>query len=211
VNSGRFKQVQLVALAAVVLAVLIAQIALAGGSDQAKVARKQGLINQRLQGEINRLRTHVAARARVAKKKRKGRRGPAGPQGPPGTQGPPGPGATTFSTTLPQGTTNGTVATLSNGLTVIGTCTNGPANVVVNVKSTSGSSTVQASGTGTNGAGVFRADVDGGNSLGPIQDTAQADMDVIARDTTVGGFDRIDVHGAFGLPCKFWGMVIPSS
>jgi len=122
-----------------------------------------------------------------------------------------GPGATTFSTTLPQGTVNGTVATLSNGITVIGTCTNGPANVVLSTKTTNGTNTEQASGTATNGAGVFRNDVDGSPSSGPVQDTSQVDIDMIARDTTIGNFERIDAHGAFGLPCKFWGMIIPSS
>jgi hypothetical protein len=195
----------------VVLAVLIAQISLAGGSDEVKIASHQRPINKRLQHEINQLGAQVGTPAQAAKKKRNGRRGPAGPQGPPGQRGAQGPGATTFTATLSQGTSNGTVATLANGLTVIGTCTNGPANVVVNVKTTSGSSTLQASGTATNGAGVFRADVDGGNSIGPAQDTAQADLDVIARDSAVGNFDRIDVHGAFGLPCRFWGMVTPSS
>jgi hypothetical protein len=122
-----------------------------------------------------------------------------------------GPGATTFSETLNQGTTGGTIETLANGLKVTGTCTNGPANVLVDVRTISGSNTEQVSGTATNGGGVFRADQDGTNSIGTVQDTNQVDVDVIARDTTVGTFDRIDVHGAFGLPCRFWGMIIPSS
>jgi hypothetical protein len=140
-----------------------------------------------------------------------GRQGDQGPQGQQGEPGPQGPGATTFTATLPQGTTNGTVEALSNGLTVIGTCTNGPANVVLSIKTTSETNTLQASGTGTNGAGVFRVDQDGAPSIGFVQDTAQVDMDVIARDTMVGTFDRIDVHGSFGVPCKFWGMIVPSS
>jgi hypothetical protein len=216
VKTGRFREGPAVFLAAVILAVLIAQITLARGSDDARIASHQRQINERLEHQINELRGQVGAPAQAAKK-RKRKRGPAGPPGPPGPQGlqgplgPQGPGATTFTTTLLQGTTNGTLATLSNGLTVIGTCTNGPANVGVNVKTTNGGNGIQASGTATNAAGVFRADADGGNSIGPVQDTAQADLDVIARDSTVGPFERIDVHGAFGLPCRYWGMVIPSS
>jgi hypothetical protein len=50
----------------------------------------------------------------------------------------------------------------------------------------------------------------GAHSLGSIQDTSQVDLDIIARDTNVGTFDRIDVHGSFGVPCTYRGMIIPS-
>ena len=148
-----------------------------------------------------------------------GRQGSAGPQGNPGnqgqqgTQGRQGPGATTFTASLVQGTTGGTLITLANGLKVTGTCTNGPANIQVDVRTTSAALSEQASGTATNSGspGVFRADANGTNSLGTIQDTSQVDLNVIARDTNVGTFDRIAVHGSFGVPCTYWGMITPSS
>ena len=37
-----------------------------------------------------------------------------------------------------------------------------------------------------------------------------ADFDVLARNTAVGKFAHIDVHGRIGNPCTFWWMVIPS-
>jgi hypothetical protein len=44
-----------------------------------------------------------------------------------------------------------------------------------------------------------------------IPATARADFDVIANNTAVGPFARIDLHGSGGSPCTFWWMVIPSS
>jgi hypothetical protein len=99
---------------------------------------------------------------------------------------------------------------LSNSLKVTGTCTNGPANVALAVQTISGSNTLQASGTAGNGAGTFVADTNLEPSIG-ANDTKKIDLDLIARDTNNGRFARIDVHGEFGLPCTFWGMIIPSS
>lgn len=75
------RQGPVVALAAVVLAVLIAQFAVAGGSDGGKIAS--------LQRQINELKAQVGAPAKAAKKKKAkaGPPGPAGPQGPAGSQG----------------------------------------------------------------------------------------------------------------------------
>jgi hypothetical protein len=86
----------LVGLAAVVLAVIVAQFAVAGGSDGGKVAS--------LQRQIDELKRQVAAPVKAVKKKR--RRGPRGPQGPPGPQGlqgipgPPGPPGVGFATNI---------------------------------------------------------------------------------------------------------------
>lgn len=77
----------IVGLAAVVLAVLIAQISVAdeGDSDAGTIAS--------LQHQVNQLRAEVSSSAQSARKK-KAKRGPAGPQGPLGPQGPTGaPGA----------------------------------------------------------------------------------------------------------------------
>jgi hypothetical protein len=145
----------------------------------------------------------------------RGLAGANGVNGAPGTgqqgeQGPQGPGATSFSTTLLQGNSNATLLTLGNGLKVGGTCTNGPANVAVVVETVGLTSTLQASGTGTNTGGVFMADA----NLEPVvgaNDTKRVDLDVIARDSTIGKFVRVDVHGEFGVPCTYWGMVTPTS
>ena len=136
---------------------------------------------------------------------------PDRPTGTAGTTGSAGPRSDDIHHNSLPGTTNGTVATLSNGLTVIGTCTNGPANVVVNVKTTSGSSTLQASGTATNAAGVFRADVDGGNSIGPYRTRRQADLGVIARDSAVGSFDAHRRARGIRTAVQVLGTSAPSS
>jgi hypothetical protein len=87
----------LVGLAAVVLAVIVAQFAVAGGSDRGKIAS--------LQRQIDELNRQVAAPVEAAKKKKR-RRGPRGPQGPPGPQGlqgipgPPGPPGVGFATNI---------------------------------------------------------------------------------------------------------------
>ena len=135
--------------------------------------------------------------------------GTTGSKGQQGEEGAQGPGATSFFTTLPQGNSNATLITLGNGLKVGGTCTNGPANVAVVVETVGLTSTLQASGTGTNTGGVFMADA----NLEPVvgaNDTKRVDLDVIARDSNIGKFVRIDVHGEFGVPCTYWGMVTPT-
>ena len=73
-----------------VLGVLIAQIALAGGGGNGDgddaASRKR---DASLQRQINALKAQLAT-ATTAKKKKKAKRGPAGPQGPPGSSGSPG-------------------------------------------------------------------------------------------------------------------------
>jgi hypothetical protein len=70
----------------VILAVLIAQISVAGGSDESKIAS--------LQRQVSQLRAEVNGEATTAKKKKQkrvpGPQGPPGPQGAPGSAGPPG-------------------------------------------------------------------------------------------------------------------------
>jgi hypothetical protein len=144
----------------------------------------------------------LSASARAALKGSKGDQGPAGPQGP---------GASSFATTLNQGTALTPIATAPNGLTVLGSCLTGPSSVGLKIATTSGGNNIQVSGTETNGLAVSAADVD--NTAGAIQtsDPGTADFGVIARDKTVGPFARIDVHGHFGSPCTYWGMITPSA
>jgi hypothetical protein len=124
--------------------------------------------------------------------------------------GAPGPGATTFSMTFPQGTVSTTLATLSNGIVVQGTCNAG--NVVVGLTRQTAGDEMQASGIGNTGGALAAVDFDA--TSGEVVTGASAssvDLDLLARDATVGGkFAHIDVHGVHGSPCAFWGMIIPS-
>ena len=80
-EGDRLNRAPIVGLAAVILAILVAQFAVAGGSDGGKIAS--------LQRQINQLKAQVAqGGAKAAKKKSK--RGPRGPAGPPGLKGAPG-------------------------------------------------------------------------------------------------------------------------
>ena len=141
-----------------------------------------------------------------------GQRGPAGPQGPAGVQGakgdrgPQGPGATSFSTTVPQGSTV-VLATLDNNLTLDATC--GAASQFLNLHTTDGGMDFQASGTQFHSGNLIATNADGGTT-GIPGNGARGDIDVIARGNATGKFVRVDAHGSFGSPCRFWGMTIPS-
>jgi hypothetical protein len=138
--------------------------------------------------------------------------GAPGKAGPTGPEGPQGPGATTFSTTVNEGQTL-TLATLSNGVIVTGTCNGtGPQ---VTLATASGKTTLQASGTAATGTELTSLDINGGTNSTIIfkAATTTADFDGLARDSSVAGgkFAHLDVHGHAGPPCQFWGMTIASS
>jgi hypothetical protein len=144
-----------------------------------------------------------------------GFRGIAGSPGAPGAagakgeQGPTGPGASTFTTTLAKESEPLTLVTLANGVTVKGQC--GASAVVLEIETTSHASNLQASGTkSVDGATVVPLAVEGAAAVPPVSGPSEANVDVLARDSTVGRFARIDVHGSLGSPCTFWGMIIPS-
>jgi hypothetical protein len=138
----------------------------------------------------------------------KGAPGASGATGAKGEQGPQGPGATSFSTTLAQGTTGGVLATLANGLTVTGDCNSAPF-VSVTITTTSGSQTFDIFGTVVQGATLSRAE--SSESAGRIaSDESNVGFEVIARDASVGGFFHIVVRGRVGSPCSYWGMITPS-
>ena len=126
-----------------------------------------------------------------------------------GQKGDPGPGATTFQTTLAQGAFDQTIMALPNGLSILGSCQVGP-SVGIRLKPTSGLSNMQISGTGSAGSTLFPQDGTGLSSA-LNQDPAKVDFDVIARDSTVGSVDRLDLHGEFGTPCTYRGMITPSN
>jgi hypothetical protein len=144
----------------------------------------------------------LSASAKAALKGAKGDQGPAGPAGP---------GATSFATTLGQGTTLAQIATASNGLTVQGSCLTGPSQVVLKIKTTSGSNTLDLSGTVTNGLTISPEDVDTISGAAQSADPSTLDFAVIGRDRNVGPFARLDIHAHFGSPCTYWGMITPSA
>jgi hypothetical protein len=141
-----------------------------------------------------------------------GPKGDQGIQGPKGDQGLPGPGATSFTATVPPLTNYETIGTLSNGLLIQGECVS--PDVFVRVVTASGANTLQISGTWSSSSQsptTGMLDHDNGTATGGVGSTGNADLDVIARDSAIGHFARIDVHAEFGSPCTFWGVITPSS
>jgi hypothetical protein len=136
--------------------------------------------------------------------------GAPGAAGAKGEQGPTGPGASTFTATLAQESGPSTLVTLANGVTVKGQC--GPPAVVLEIETTSQAANLQASGTkSVEGPPTLEAlDINGGAAVAAASGSSHADLDVLARDSTVGRFARIDLHGSAGSTCTFWGMIIPS-
>jgi hypothetical protein len=186
------------------MSVIAVFIALGGvGYAAVKLPKNSVGPKQIRNGAVNERKLSTSAKAAL--------KGPKGDQGPAGPQGPEGPGATSFATTLDQGTTLAEITTSANGLTLRGSCLTGPNAVVIRIEITGGANNLQASGTVNNGLTTSPEDVD--NSVGAAQtsDPTVADFDVIARDKTVGPFARIDLHGRFGAPCSFWGMITPSA
>jgi hypothetical protein len=150
----------------------------------------------------------------------RGATGPAGAVGPPGAvgargeggargeAGPQGPGATTFTATLAE-STNGIIAKLANGVQLHGFCSG---IVGIELETTSKSFTLELSGTASKGeAEIFPINVSDSTSAILVLSSTEMDWDVIARDSAVGKFARLDVHGKQGSPCKFWRMITPSS
>jgi hypothetical protein len=193
-----------------VMSVIAVFIALGGVGYAASRLPKNSVGPKQIRnGAVNEAK--LSASAKAALTGAKGDQGPLGPTGPRGSRGPAGPGATSFATTLSQGTTLATLATTSTGLTVQGSCLTGPSTVVLRIKTTSGANNIQVSGTENFATTVSVQDAD--NSPGAVQtaDTNNADFDVVARDKTIGPFARLDIHGHFGAPCTYWGMITPSA
>jgi Collagen triple helix repeat (20 copies) len=134
--------------------------------------------------------------------------GAAGATGATGPQGPQGPGASTFTTALTQDAEAPPLAKLSNGITVTGFCA-GSHQVDLAIAASSPSS-LQVSGTSSQDGSLSSVDEDNTATTVTASGSTSADLDVIARDSSVGSLARIDVHGQFGSPCTFWGMIVPS-
>jgi len=69
---------------------------------------------------------------------------------------------------------------------------------------------LQASGTLNENSGVSHVDANDDTNHVFVEASTSVDIDALARDSTVGKFARIDVHGSTGTECTFWWMVIPS-
>jgi hypothetical protein len=141
-----------------------------------------------------------------------GETGATGPQGPKGDTGPQGPGATSFTTTLPLGTSFTSIATLPNGMLLMGGCSGG--RVDVGVERSSSQTGLQVSGTWANDATPpnetsYDSPSGLGINTGP-GGTNSTDIDWVVG-VPGGKYTRIDIHGTQGSPCSFWGMITPSS
>jgi hypothetical protein len=194
-----------------VMSVIAVFIALGGVGYAASRLPKNSVGPKQIRnGAVNEAKLSASAKASLTGAK--GDQGPQGPTGPKGPKGPAGPGATSFATTLSQGTTLAAIATTSNGLTVQGSCLTGPSTVVLKIKTTSGANNIQVSGTVNTGP-LATAPEDSDGPFGAVQtsDPNLVDFDVLARDKTVGPFARLDVHAKFGSPCTYWGMITPSA
>jgi hypothetical protein len=119
--------------------------------------------------------------------------------------GPQGPGATSFTATLAPGAPRAALAALGNGVTVTGQCT----GTEVEVGLATAGAHLQVSGTESKDKAVAAVDNNEAGSSQAVSGKIAVDLDVVARDSTVGRFAHIDVHGQPG--CSFWGVAIPSS
>lgn len=72
------------------------------------------------------------------------------------------------------------------------------------------STNLQASGTALKLGSLASVDIAGTASSVSSNNTAAADVDVVARDTRIGKFAKIDLHGSHGEPCTYWGMTTPA-
>jgi hypothetical protein len=138
----------------------------------------------------------------------RGFNGAQGGAGARGEQGPPGSGASTFATALARGAGPATLATLSNGIQVTGTC--GVIDVSINVGTADGSKSFQGSGIVISAGKLTSVTVNVDSAGLGSSSEKEADVEALARDTRGGKFARIVAHGTFGFTCDFWGMVIPS-
>jgi hypothetical protein len=196
VQHGRPKHGPLVGLAALVLGVLIAQVAVAGGGSSAGSEELASLKTQ-----VAKLQAQIGA-GKVAKKGKRGRPGPAGPQGPAGLagaqgpqglQGPPGPTvAGVASRADPLATPDSINPTGSGGQ--VTTPTSGRIMTLA-----SGTVTVDC----TAGAAELGLYIDGGSN--PVPDTRVGLADNVAKDFSIFGLTGALAPGnhfvIFGANC----------
>jgi hypothetical protein len=135
---------------------------------------------------------------------------PQGPKGDKGDRGEPGPGATSFDTTVDVGVTDVVLATAA-GVEVVARCSPGTGGFAsVGIRTTPSTNTLKASGTSSSGSTVSAVNGSGFSGTS-VQGAVTAGLNVIARNSAVGSFMRIDARIAVSTPCTAWGMITPSS
>lgn len=130
--------------------------------------------------------------------------GSAGKEGPQGTAGP---GATTFTGSIVNNGPNATLATLKNGVSIVGSCAG---EVTVHLV-TAPSGTLQTSGVATKSEKVLETFETTVGTERTLSATGAINFAGLVRDSAVGKFAHLDIHGQFGPSCTYWGMEIPSS
>ncbi len=144
-----------------------------------------------------------------------GARGFSGPQGPTGAtgatgpQGPAGPGATSFTASIENGKPGATIATLPNGVSIVGSCLGEVTGHFV----TNAGGALQTSGMSiiNNPPGTIAPFETNAGTERTLTATGNINFDGLIRDSNAGKFAHLDIHGIFGPSCTFWGMYIPSS
>jgi hypothetical protein len=143
-----------------------------------------------------------------------GAQGPKGDPGAKGDTGPQGPGARSFTASLAKSAGSSDLATLDNGLKVVGVC--GINGVSVTIETTSGDLTFEGSGLvgrRTPSTEAYNVGGDTGTSGVGFGTALSGHLDAVARDKALGGrFAHISVGGVFTDPagCRFWGMITPA-
>ena len=118
--------------------------------------------------------------------------------------------ATSFTTTVAQGSTSTLVDSTLNGVTVTGRC-EARVNLKFSVPAAEGHSLLMS---GTRSEDGFVEVVPTGITSIEISGSFFVNFNVIAADSAVGPFARIDVNGHKIGPsgdCSYFGMIIPSS
>jgi hypothetical protein len=111
------------------------------------------------------------------------------------------------STTFPNSTE--TLFALDNGVTVAGRCADAVIELTVSPATPLG---LQLSGTTNSDQLGFKSpSISHGETLS-VAGVESVNVDALARDSTVGTFAHIDVHGAGSVntPCTFWWMITRS-
>ena len=124
-----------------------------------------------------------------------------------GIPGPQGPGAISFATTVAKDGQDHQLAHV-DGITISGKC-----NIsIVAVSLDSGNAAANLFISGNDAADGVLAHIDDATPSETWGAHVNTDLDVIAANTTVGKYTRIDV-GSYNGPtaCNFWGLAIPPS
>ena len=154
------------------------------------------------------LQNGAVTKPKIAKRTLTSLRGLRGEKGP---QGPAGPGATSFSTTLAQDT--GTVhvlTTTSAGIVVKAVCT--ASRVELQLATVSGAAALEHNSIVNKNGTLTTPSAATGVATFVASASNIVDLASIARNTAMGNaFWRFDLHSAHLSPCRFWGMITPSS